>query len=240
MKGGCLTSHAKSTIIKVTPCPSRNLCQLIRLKLAHATAVKFGQARKGDMFDIKVQPHPDGVCGHQKINIAVLIKLNLRVARPRTERPHDHSSAAFLPAQHLCNCIDIIDRKTDNRTSVLHTADLFGACVRQRRKPFALEKLHFWHQGGNGRLHCLRAHKERLTGASRVQQPIGENMPAVQICAQLYLINGNKICTNAHRHRLNRTHPKSSPIRDNTFFARDQCNNIGTAQLNQPVIHLAR
>ena len=51
---------------------------------------------KRHVVDVEVQPHADGVGGHQIIDIAVLIQLHLRVARARAERAHDHRRAALL------------------------------------------------------------------------------------------------------------------------------------------------
>ena len=51
------------------------------------------------MADIQIQPHPDGIRGHQIIDIAVLIQFHLRIAGARAEGAHDHSCATLGAAQ---------------------------------------------------------------------------------------------------------------------------------------------
>ena len=78
-----LSRHAKGAGGKVPPGPARDLRQLVGAQLAHPVAVEFRRGRKGDVFNIKVQPHADGIGGDQIIHIAVLIHLDLRIAGPR-------------------------------------------------------------------------------------------------------------------------------------------------------------
>ena len=109
----------------MTPRPARDLRQLIRGQMPHPPPVKFGQRRKGDVVDVKVQPHADGIGGHQIINIAVLIQCHLCVAGARAERPHHHRAAALGPADQLGNRIDIFNRKADDCAAFRHPAYLF-------------------------------------------------------------------------------------------------------------------
>ena len=59
------------------------------------------------MVQIKVQPHADGIGRHQKIDIAILVELNLRVAGAGAEPPHHHRRAATLAPHKLGNLIDL-------------------------------------------------------------------------------------------------------------------------------------
>ena len=50
-----------------------NLSEFGRCQPAVTAAVEFAGGRKGDMIDIKVQPHTDGICGYQIIDLARLV-----------------------------------------------------------------------------------------------------------------------------------------------------------------------
>ncbi len=105
---------------------ARDLGQLIRHQSSHLAPVELGQAGKGHVIDIKVQPHPDGIRRHEIVDIPVLIHLHLRVAGARTKCAHNHRRTALLAAQKLCNGIYILNRKADDGRPRRHPAYLFG------------------------------------------------------------------------------------------------------------------
>ena len=78
-----LACDAKGAIRHATPRAACDLRQFIGGQLAHSAAIEFGQGRKGHMVDIQIQPHANGVGGHQIINLAILIKRHLGIARAR-------------------------------------------------------------------------------------------------------------------------------------------------------------
>ena len=61
---------------------------------ARAVAVELAQAGEGDMVDVHVEAHADGVGGDQEVDLAVLVQRHLGVARARRERAHHHRAAA--------------------------------------------------------------------------------------------------------------------------------------------------
>ena len=63
------------------------------------------------MVHIQIEAHANGVCGDKIIHIAVLIHLNLRIARARAQGPHDHCRPALLASQQLGDSIDVVDAK---------------------------------------------------------------------------------------------------------------------------------
>ena len=103
-----LASHPEGAIFHIAPRPARNLCQLIGHKIAHPATVKFGKPGKSHMRDIKVQPHANRIGGDQIIDLAVLIHLDLRIARARAKRPHHHRSTTLLAANKLGDLINIL------------------------------------------------------------------------------------------------------------------------------------
>ena len=80
---------------------------------------------EGDMTDVEVQAHPDGVGRHKEINVAVLIECHLRIARPGRQRAHDDGAAPPLAADQFGDGIEILDREADDGAAVSHAADLF-------------------------------------------------------------------------------------------------------------------
>ena len=53
---------------------------------AGAPAVELGQAREGDVAQVHVEAHADGVGGHQEVHLAGLVERHLGVAGARAER----------------------------------------------------------------------------------------------------------------------------------------------------------
>ncbi len=49
-----LARDTKSPVGCVPPCPTGDLCQLIRGKVAHAATIKLAQTREGHVFDIQI------------------------------------------------------------------------------------------------------------------------------------------------------------------------------------------
>ncbi len=68
---------------------------------AELAAVIFGIGGKGDMGDVEIEPHADGVGGDEKFDIAVLEQIDLGVAGARGERAHDDGSPAPFAAQQF-------------------------------------------------------------------------------------------------------------------------------------------
>ena len=71
-------------------------------------AVELGKAGEGDMGDVQVQPHADGIGGDEVVDLARLIERDLGVARLRRERAHHHCRAAAEAPQHLGDGIDLV------------------------------------------------------------------------------------------------------------------------------------
>ena len=74
-----------------------------------ARAIEFGQTDERDMGHVKVQPHANGVSRHEIIHLARLEHRDLRIARPRGQRPHHDRSATAHTAQSLRHGIYLLD-----------------------------------------------------------------------------------------------------------------------------------
>ena len=61
--------HAETAVILVAARASGNLGQFRRCQVTVA-AVKFARLVKGNMVNIHIEPHANGICGDQKIHLA--------------------------------------------------------------------------------------------------------------------------------------------------------------------------
>ena len=125
VKGARLARHTEGPVVGMPPRPAGDLADLVGEQRAHAPPVIFCRRSKGDVPDIQVKPHADGIGGHQVIDIPVLIKCHLGIARARRQRPHDHGAATLLAADQFGNRIDILNRKANDGTARWHAAYLF-------------------------------------------------------------------------------------------------------------------
>ena len=121
-QGAGLTRHAEGAGRHVPPCPARDLRQFMREQLPHPPAVEFRRRGEGDMVDVEVQPHADGIGRHKVIDIAVLIHRHLGVAGAGGQRAHHHRSTALLAADQFGHRIDIFNRKPNDRRPRGHPA----------------------------------------------------------------------------------------------------------------------
>ena len=81
IKGAGLARYTKRAVVIVAAGATGDLRKFVGKQRAHAAAIEFGGGGKGDVVDIEVEAHADGISGHQIINIAVLIQIDLRIAR---------------------------------------------------------------------------------------------------------------------------------------------------------------
>ena len=98
---------------------------------ARAAAVELGEPGEGDMDQVHVEPHADGVGRHQMIDLAGLVHLDLGIAGAGAERAHDHGAAAPLAAHHLGDAIDLGGREGDHGAARRQAGGLLRAGVAQ-------------------------------------------------------------------------------------------------------------
>ncbi len=235
-----ITRHAKGAILLSAPRPSGDLRQLVRCQGPHPPAVEFGQRRKRDMINVQVQPHSDGIRGHQKINLAVLVHVDLRIAGARAERAHDHGRPTLLPTDQFGDGVNVVDRKPDNGRARAHPADFLLARIDQLRHPLAAHVLRLGHKGRDRAAHGVRAQKQRLVQAARPQQAVGKDVAPFRIGAELDFIHGQKIDAHPFGHRLDGADPILGARRHDPFFARNQGHDGRAAQGHDTVIDFTR
>ena len=156
---------------------------------AVAAAVELVQAGEGDMGDVHVEAHADGVGGDEIIDLAALEHGDLGVARGGAERAHDDRGAALEAAQHLGQRIDLLARESDDRAARGQARELGRARVAQGREARAADDLGLGQQLADERLQRRRAEDQRLLAAADAEQAVGEDVAALGVDAELRLVD---------------------------------------------------
>ena len=68
--------------------------------------------------------------------------------------------------------------------------------------------------------HGLRAQKPRFPSSARVAQPVGEDVAALVVGGELYLVDRQKVDVAVHRHGLDRADPIRGRSRHTLLLAR--------------------
>ena len=190
-------------------------------------------------MNIEVEPHADGIGRHQKIHIAILIKLNLRIAGARRERAHHHGRPTALAADQFGNGVNLTRRERDNGRPRRLARNLLGAGIGQMRKSRPINNIGIGQELADHRLHRRRTQQQGLIGAARIQNAVGKHMAPIKVDRGLDFIDRHAIDANIGGHRLDRTHPIARLGRNNALLARHQCNGLRADALDHAGVHLA-
>ena len=82
--------RAEAAVGLIATGAARDLSELRRLEGTRLASVELVQIGEGDVDEVEVQPHTDGVGGDHVIDLARLVHRDLGVARARRERAEDH------------------------------------------------------------------------------------------------------------------------------------------------------
>ena len=118
-----------------------DLGELGGVELAELIAVEFAVGGKGDVIDVEIESHADGVGGNEIFDVAGLVERDLGVARARRERAEHHRGAAALAFDQLGDRIDFVGRERDDGGAARLPRDLFLAGECQLRQPRAREHM---------------------------------------------------------------------------------------------------
>ena len=94
-----LAGFSERPVAGKAPGAAGYLGDLVGAQIAPAMAVELAPRSEGDMVDIHVEAHADGVGGDQEVHFAALVQSHLRVARARGKRAHHHRRPAAMAAQ---------------------------------------------------------------------------------------------------------------------------------------------
>ena len=235
-----MAGDAECAVAGVTPGAAGDLRHLGRRQAAMLEAVELVVLREGDVVDIEIQPHADGVGRDKVIDVAGLVELDLRVARARRERAQDDGRSPPLAADQLGDGIDLVGREGDDGRAARQAGDLLGPDILQHRharsrddRDARQQRLERGADGG-------RAEQHGLVAAAQVADAVGEDVAALQVRGQLHLVDGDEGGVDARRHRLHGADTVLRVLRDDALLARDERDVLLAHLLLDAAVDLAR
>ena len=126
---GAEAERAEAAVLLVTTRSPGDLGHFGDGQAAVAAPVEFLEPREGDMADVHVEAHADGVRGDQIIDLAALEHRDLGIAGRRREDAHDHRGAALEPPKHLGQRVDLLGGEGDDRRPWRKPRELDAAAV---------------------------------------------------------------------------------------------------------------
>ncbi len=217
-----------------------DLAELGGRKIAVALPVEFADAGEGDMIEVEIEAHADGVGRHQEIDIAVLVERDLGVARARAERAEHHRGAAPLAPHQLGDGIDVVGREADDGRAARQPRDLLVAGIAELRQARPRHEIGAGQDLADGVAHGRRAEQQRLVQAARMEQPVGEDVAALAVGGKLHFVDGDEIRLEVERHGLDRADIEARRGGLDLLFAGDQRDLGGADPGDDLVVDLAR
>ena len=230
---------SESAVIHVAACAARDLADLFGAERAICEAVELLHRGEGDVIDIHVDAHADGVGRHQEVRVAGLIERDLRVACAWTQRAEHHRRAAALAAHKIGDAINVIRRKGDDGGAPGQAGEFLVARISEVAETRAGDEVSMRHEALDRAAHRLRAHEQGFFFAARVQQAIGKDMATLGIGAKLDFIDSEKGHAEIHRHRFDGADEIFRVGRNDLLFAGDQRADIRALQHHDLVVDLA-
>ena len=240
LEGRDLAGHAECAVVHVAPGTAGDLSDLRRREIAMRLAVEFADAGEGHVIEIEIETHADGVGRHEEVHVAVLVELHLRVARAGAQRAEDDRSTAALPPHELGDGVNVVDRERDDGRPARQAGDLLVAGVSELRQARARHEVCAGKQLTDGVAHGGCAKQQRLVETARVEQPVGEHMPALGIRRELDLVHGDKVGLELPRHGLDGAHIEARRWRLDLLFAGDERDLARSDAGDDLVVDLAR
>ena len=114
LKGFAIRRFAERAVIAEAPGAASDLGEFVGAQEAALAAVKLSATGEGNVADIEVEPHADGVGGDDVVDLASLVEIYLGVARARAERTHDDGASAALALQQLGDGVDLFRGEGDD------------------------------------------------------------------------------------------------------------------------------
>ena len=113
---------AERAVPRGAPGAACDLRELGRLQPSELIAVIFAVGSEGDVIDVEIEPHADGIGGDEIIDVAVLVHLDLCISGARRQRAEHDSGTAMLAADQFGDRVDFIRRERDDRGSAAAAA----------------------------------------------------------------------------------------------------------------------
>ncbi len=217
-----------------------DLGELGRVEPPELIAVELAVGGESDVIDVEIEPHADRVCGDQIFDIAGLIERDLRVAAARAERPHYHRGTAPLAADQFGYGVDFLGREGDDGGAPRQARDLLLAGKFQPRQPWPGQHVGARQQPLDHRPHGLGAQHQGLFAPAAIEHAVGEDVAALQIRAQLYLVDRHEGDIEVARHRLHGGDPEARIGRLDLLLAGHQRDRLRAGAFSHFIVDLAR
>ena len=231
LSSACTSSGSNGSQRPVVPkVPSRvarparpAICaELGGIELAELIAVELAVGGKGDVIDVEIEAHADGVGRDQIIDVAGLIERDLRVARARRERAEHHRGAAALAADQFGDGVNFVGRKRDDGRAARQPRELLLAGISEHRQPRPADDVRAGQQLLDHRPHGGGAEHQRFLARAAIEHAVGEDVAALEIGAELDFVDGEEGDVEIARHRLDGGDPEARVRRLDLLLAGDQ------------------
>ena len=189
---------------------------------ARPMAVELAQPGEGHVVDVHVEAHADRVRGDQEVDLLLLVEGDLGVAGARAEPAHDHGAAAPAAADQFRQRIDLGRAERDDGAARRQAHELGRTGIGELRQAGPRLHARLRHQALQQRADRLRAQEHGLDHPARMQQPVGEDMAAIRIGAQLDLVHRHELDRSVERHGLHGAGEPARLGRDDLLLAGDQ------------------
>ncbi len=202
--------------------PAGDLGELDRVQPAELVAVELAVGGEGDVLDIEVEAHADGVGRDQVVDVTRLVNLHLRVAGARRQRSQHDGGAAALAADELGDGIDLVGREGDDGRAPRQAGDLLFAGEQEVGEARAGDDVGARNELLDEAAHGARAEQHGLVAAPAVEDAIGEDVTALEIGGDLDLVDGEEGDVDVEWHGLDGRHPVARARRLDLLLAGDQ------------------
>ena len=215
---------------------ARRSGRVFRVEFAELIAVEFGRRRTPRTTSI--EPHADRVGGDQIIDVARLIERP--APRVRGLRNEYHRGPAALAADQFGDLVDLGSREGYDRGAARQPRQFLLAREVQGREARAAQDIGAGEQLLHHAPHGRGAEHQRFLAAAPVEHAVGEHVAALEIGAQLNLVDRNERHVEIARHRLDGGDPEARVRRLDLLLAGDQRDGVRADPLDALVIDLAR
>ncbi len=207
LEGFRLAGAAKGAVIHVAAGAARDLAEFAGVELAVLEAIELPGGGKGHMIDIHVEAHADGIGGDDVVDVARLIEGHLGIAGAGRQGAQHHGGAAILPPDEFGHGIDHLGGEGDDGGAAGKPGHFLHARIGELGKARPGDEAGFGQHGFEDGLHGGSAEKHGFLTAPPVQNPVGEDVAALEIGAELNLVDGEERHLDVGRHGLDGCHP---------------------------------
>ena len=230
---------AEGPVLDVAAGTAGDLADLGRVQTAVLPAVELALAGEGHVVDVEVEAHADRVGGDEVVDVAVLVHRHLGVAGARRERPQHHGGPPALPPDQFGDGVDLVRREGHDGGAVRQARQLLLAREGEVRQARPIDDGHARQQPLDHALHGRGAEHQRLVEAPPMQEAVGEDVAAVEIRAELDLVDGHEGDVEVPRHRLDGADPVARVPRLDLLLAGDQRDLVGPHRCHDAAVDLA-